>query len=172
MEEYINYIRLSAMEKEMGCVFCDDGIFAEMSLDLENYSSKTLPITNVDFKLYTGNANEIREIVSLVDENWCKYFNENTPVFCGYIDEQIVSFCILNTNADCIISRSGIKVGSIGCVGTVPKYRGRGIGLRMVDLATLMLKNENCNKAYISYTHIDSWYEKLGYHTFARFSIV
>lgn len=40
----------------------------------------------------------------------------------------------------------------------------------MVDLATFNLKNEGCDKAYISYTHIDKWYEKLGYQTFARFS--
>lgn len=104
------------MEKKIGCTFCDDGIFAEMSLDLECYSEKTLPIKNVNFKLYDGNANDIREIVELVDKNWCKFFYENTPVFCGYIDEQIVSFCILNTNVDCIISRAGVKVGSIGCV--------------------------------------------------------
>lgn len=59
----------------------------------------------------------------------------------------------------------------LGCVGTVPQYRNRGIGLRMVDLATLFLKNEKCDKAYIHYTHIDKWYAALGYQVFARFNL-
>lgn len=91
-------------------------------------------------------------------------------MFFGYMGEKPVSFCVVNVNADCILSAPGVKVGAIGCVGTVPQYREAGIGLRMVDLTTLYLKNEGCDKAYISYTHIDKWYEKLGYQTFARFS--
>lgn len=75
-------------------------------------------------------------------------------------------------SADCVLSVPGVKVGSIGCVGTLPQYREQGIGLRMVELATLYLKNAGCDKSYVSYTHIERWYQKLGYQVFARFSFI
>lgn len=169
-KEYIDRKRLKEMEDRLGCTFCSDGTFAEMSLDLENYRERTLPIAHVDFAFYHGSTGHIREVVAQVDPDWCRYFHENESIFCGYLDDRIVSFCIVDANADCILSRPGIRVGSIGCVGTIPEHRGMGIGLRMVDLATFGLKSEHCDKAYISYTHIENWYAKLGYETFARFS--
>lgn len=172
INEDIDYAQLRKMEKELGCIFCDDGVFAEMSMELQSYREKTNPIANVDFEPYQGNLNDLKELVLSVDEEWGQYFNENTFVFCGYSNEKVVSFCIVDTDADCIISGKDIKVGSIGCVGTIPEYRGKGIGLRMVDLATIMLKDAKCDKAYISYTHIENWYKKLGYQTFARFHIL
>lgn len=171
-QEHIDYECLKEMEKEMGCTFCNDGIFAEMSLELEHYCEKTCPINDIHFGFYHGNIDDIKEIVVLVDESWCQYFINESSIFCGYIGDKVVSFCIVNTEAKCIISRQGTRVGSIGCVGTVSDYRGLGIGIRMVDLATLYLKGEGCDKAYISYTHIEKWYEKLGYETFARFSFL
>ncbi len=168
--EDIDFEKMNEMENRLGCTFCSDGDFAEMSLDLVDYKEKTRPINKADFSFYQGSVNDIKKIVALVDEEWVQYFYEDSPIFCGYSAGQIVSFCIVNADEDCIISNHGIKVGGIGCVGTVPQYRNLGIGLRMVDLATLYLKNEGCDKAYIHYTHIDKWYGKLGYQTFARFS--
>lgn len=153
-------------------MFCDDGVFAEMSLDLKDYTTRTAPIDGIVYGLYVGNAEKLRDRVALVNEKWCRYFREGTRVFCGYAKGDIVSFCIVESDADCILSNPAVRVGSIGCVGTLPEYRGRGIGLRMVDLATLWLKDERCDKAYVSYTHLDFWYERLGYVTFARFSLV
>ena len=124
----------------------------------------------MQFGFYPGNAEELQDIVASVDEDWVKYFQGRLPVFCGMIGKQVVSFCIVETDAETMLSRPGVRVGSIGCVGTAPEYRSRGVGLRMVDLATLYLQQEGCSKAYISYTHIDFWYARLGYETFARFS--
>ena len=70
---------------------------------------------------------------------------------------------------NCPLAVPGIRVGSIGCVGTLPRHRGRKIGLRMVDLATVYLQREGYHKGYISYTAIDHWYAKLGYRTYTRF---
>ena len=168
--ENINYEKMKEVEKRLGCTFGDRGIFAEMSLDLAAYEEKTHPIADVEFKFFQGNVDDIKKAVALVDDQWVQYFDNNMPIFCGYHEGQIASFCNVDTNADCMISAPGITVGAIGCVGTVPQYRNLGIGLRMVDLATLYLKNKGCDKAYIHYTHIDKWYEKLGYGTFARFS--
>lgn len=169
--ENLNQMKLKEMEKELGCKFCDSGIFAEMSLDLLHYQEKTAPIPDVRFTFCNGSIDEIREAVAKVDDGWVQFFDDPADVFCGYCGGRIVSFCIVDTDADCILSRNGIRIGSIGCVGTVPEMRGRGIGLRMVDLATLYLGSQGCDKSYIHYTHIDSWYQRLGYETFARFDL-
>lgn len=169
--EKLNYEKVKEMEKRLGCTFCDNGTFAEMSLDLANYEEKTKPIPDVQFRFFKGNIDEIKKAVGSVDEEWVQYFNSGSNIFCGYRGSNIVSFCNIDVNADCILSKKGIRVGSIGCVGTVPQSRNNGIGLRMVDLATLYLKDSKCDKAYIHYTHIDKWYAKLGYQTFARFNL-
>lgn len=172
MNQYnIDFKKREEMEKQMNCKFCDDGIFSEMILDISNYKEKTQPIDNIEFDFYNGDISVIKEIVSLVDDEWVQYFNENTLVFCGYCNKTPVSFCILDVNADCILETHNEKIGAIGCVGTAPKYRNQGIALRMVDLATLYLKNEKCDKSSISHTNIDKWYSKLGYKTYARFSV-
>ncbi|MBE6936376.1 MAG: GNAT family N-acetyltransferase [Ruminococcaceae bacterium] len=168
--ERIDEARRAAMAERLGCVFCDDGAFAEMSMDLGTYQEKTAPIDAVSFGFYPGNAEDLQELVAAVDDGWVKYFHGKLPIFCGMIDGKVVSFCIVDPDADTMLSRPDIRVGSIGCVGTSPAYRSRGIGLRMVDLATLYLQEKGCDKAYISYTHIDFWYARLGYETFARFS--
>lgn len=169
--EKLNYKKLKEMEKRLGCTFCNDGIFAEMSLDLMHYEEKTSHISGIEFRFCNGSPEEVKRAVESVDEEWVQYFDSGANVFCGYNGSNIVSFCIVDLNADCILSEEGIRVGSIGCVGTVPQSRNKGIGLRMVDLATLYLKNGKCDKAYIHYTHIDKWYAKLGYQTFARFNL-
>ena len=64
-----------------------------------------------------------------------------------------------------------LKIGGVACVGTVPEYRKRGLGLKMVDMATVYLKTLNCDIAYIHYTHLEKWYKKLGYETVVRFSL-
>lgn len=168
--EGISLQRLLDMEARLGCVFCPDGEFAEMSQPLSAYQEKTTPIPHVRYDFYHGDMAILQQMVASVDEEWCQYFTPHTPVFCAYWDDTPVSFCIVDEDADCVLSQPGVKIGSIGCVGTVPAYRGHGIALRMVDLATVLLLQSGCNKGYISYTHIDHWYQKLGYRTFARFS--
>lgn len=52
-----------------------------------------------------------------------------------------------------------------GCVGTLPEYRDRGIGLTMVKHVTGILREEGYDYSYIHYTYLAPWYEKLGYKT-------
>lgn len=170
MPFYINDQRMREMEKRLGCTFSDEGEFAEMALSLADYREKTHPIEGVMFGVYEGDATALRELVATIDDKWCRYFTETTRVFCAFSEGEVVSFCIVDTNADCMLSHDALRVGSIGCVGTIEGYRHRGIGLRMVDLASVYLKREGCALSYVSYTHIDFWYQKLGYQTFARFS--
>ena len=56
-----------------------------------------------------------------------------------------------------------VRVGGPGCVGTLPAYRRRGIGLKMVEKATQILKERGFDYSYIHYTGVGPWYAKLGY---------
>ena len=58
---------------------------------------------------------------------------------------------------------NGLNIGGPGCVGTIPEYRRRGIGLEMVRLATEILRNDGFDLSWIHYTHLEHWYMKLGY---------
>ena len=118
-KEILNSNKMKEMEKRLGCTFCDDGIFAEMSMDLADYQEKTAPISNTEFKFYKGDIETLKQTVALVDDEWVQYFDSDTNVFCGYRDGRAVSFCSIDTDADCILSTSRIWVGSIGCVGTI-----------------------------------------------------
>lgn len=162
--------KLRNLEQRLGCRICEDGIFAEMGMTLGGYREKTTPIPGVEYGFYSGDLAPLQQAVAAVDEDWAQYFTGGSPVFCGFMDGQIVSFCIVDADDDSPLALPGVRVGSIGCVGTLPQHRGGGIGLRMVDLATVYLQQQGFHKTYISYTHIDHWYARLGYQTFARFS--
>jgi GNAT superfamily N-acetyltransferase len=167
--EQLDQQKMERFAQRLGCTFCDDGPFAEMSMTLQGYQEKTRPIAGITYGFYSGPVSEIRDAVRQVDTEWVQYFNEKTPIFCAFLEGKPISFCIVEEDENCPLAIPGIRVGSIGCVGTLPQHRGRQIGLRMVDLATVFLRDRGCHKGYISYTGIDHWYAKLGYKTYARF---
>ena len=128
------------------------------------------PYVEMDMWL-KGSLAELREAVFKVEEDWVQYFNEGDCFYCGFLDGKIVSLCILGFDDDWVISDSSIRVGSVGCVGTVPEYRERGIGLAMVAHATQILKEAGCDKSFIHYTALDKWYGRLGYETCMAFML-
>ena len=168
----IDINKLKNMESKLNCKFGNDGMFVEMALDLHEYQEKLPSNNTVSFGVYSGDLEKIRKLVEKVDPKWCKYFTDDTTIFCGFINKEPVSFCIIPDTADSILFDDKIKIGGIACVGTVPDYRKRGIGLKMVDMATLGLKKLGYDIAYIHYTHLEKWYNKLGYETIARFSLI
>ncbi len=147
------------------------GVFAEMGMEITDFRaglSRCPHGTALGF--YDGDRSALIRAVSEVDPEWVQYFGENESVFCGTVNGELAAFCIIGDDEVCLLSDGNSRVGSIGCVGTVPKFRRNGIGLRMVELATEYLKNNGCNKSFIHYTHLEKWYGRLGYKTFLRFS--
>lgn len=169
MVSYIRDSQMSAMEKRLNCRFCEDGIYSEMAQPLANYQEQTKPIEGITYGWYHGSLAELHKCVEAVDPEWVQYFQADSPVFCAFIGEKPVSFCQIERTDGSILAAPGLRVGSIGCVGTVPEHRGHGIALRMVDLAALELRKQGMDVSYIHYTFIDRWYQKLGYQVLARF---
>ncbi|MCI5669059.1 MAG: GNAT family N-acetyltransferase [Oscillospiraceae bacterium] len=114
-----------------------------------------------DFEFCRGSG--LPEAVAAVDRDWVQYF-DGGEIFCGYSGGKIASFCLLDDDVDCLFS-DGTRVGSIGCVGTVPEFRRRGIGLKMVELAARELYHRGCEKIFIHYTGVYEWYAKIGFRT-------
>jgi GNAT superfamily N-acetyltransferase len=143
--------------------------FVEQIMLLKDFSADaaSLPCPEgITFGIAEGRGEDLAEAVAKVDEDWVQYFGGDSPVFCAFENDMIVSFCCL----DDMGTHQGLRISGPGCVGTIPECRGRGIGLRMVQLATEYLKQHGYDASYIHFTHIGHWYAKLGYETILKWN--
>ena len=140
----------------------------EMLLALEGFADPLPAPDGVTFGFFEGDPASLRAAVCEVEPNWAKYYGGRDPAFCGFVDGKVVSFCLLSDFGEKKILGETAKVGGTGCVGTVPAYRRRGIGLKMVSLGTLILKERGFGYSYIHDTGVPDWYAKLGYRTIYR----
>lgn len=163
----------TALEKSME-YFKDQGFrlerYVEMDMLLSQYQMPYMEVPEqVAFGFYEGSLEVLHEAVASVEEAWVQYFDEKVKVYCGFIEGEIASFCIVGYDEDCVISEEGVRIGSVGCVGTIPKFRKQGIGLSMVAHATQLLKEAGCDRSFIHYTVLEHWYGWLGYESFMSF---
>ncbi len=146
-----------------------DEVFEEMILWLDGFSPDAVKIDappRITFDYYDGDLDTLLDAVAQVEEGWLPIYREPNRVFCAFDGGRPVSFCIVEP----IESYASLKIGGPGCVGTVPDYRKRGIGLRMVQLATGILKKEGFDLSYIHYTGVAKWYAKLGYQSILKWN--
>ena len=151
----------------------EDWIFDEMILRLNEFDQHKYekPLdTAISFDFFEGNREELLKIVEQVDEDWVEFFVGDGRVLCGYLDGKVISFCHVNNIGTYEINGRIIKIGGLGCVGTLPEYRDRGIGLTMAKKATQILKDEGYDYSYIHYTYVAQWYEKIGYETVLKWT--
>ena len=142
----------------------EDRVFAELVMDLRVSVPKPVPYPyheNITFGVYHGENEKLKEAIGRVDEEWIRYFCGKNRAFCAFDKDSIASFCILEDWG----IQEGLRIGGPGCVGTIPEYRKKGIGLEMVRRATNIFSEEGFDLSWIHYTHLRHWYEKLGYQT-------
>lgn len=151
----------------------DELVFDEMILPLDEFDThkydKKLD-DNVTFGFYEGDLDELKKEVERVVEYWVNSFGGKHRIYCGYIDGKVASFCLVENKGTYNIGGREFKIGGPGCVGTLPEYRNKGIGLTMVKNVTQILKDEGYNYSYIHFTGVAPWYEKLGYKTSVRWT--
>lgn len=141
----------------------------ELVLDLRKELPSGPPFVcpeGITFGEYHGDLAPLHQAVAQVDENWVQYFNEEDRFYCAFDGDKIIAFCCLSEMGE----YKGLRVGGPGCVGTIPAYRKQGIGLEMVRLATEQLQKDGYALSWIHYTHLDSWYMKLGYEPVLRWN--
>ena len=147
----------------------EENVFTELVMDLRKERPAVpayRPPEGITFGRYHGEIGPLREAVAQVDDDWVQYFDEETPVYCAFAGGKIAAFCILSDWG----VHEGLRIGGPGCVGTVPAYRGKGIGLEMVRLATELQREEGFGLSWIHYTHLEKWYSRLGYRTVLRWN--
>lgn len=145
----------------------------EMLLELSGYDKNQYVIDvpeKVSFGYYKGTNEKLKESVAQVEESWVQFFPENSRVYCAMAGDEIASFCLIENFGSYPYDGRILKFGGPGCVGTVPKFRRLGIGLRMVSDVTQILKDEGYDMSYIHYTGVAPWYAKLGYHTVLKWN--
>lgn len=151
----------------------DDMIFDEMLLalhDFDKISYERRFEDNITFGYFDGDFNEFLKKVEEVEKYWVEIFSEEQRIYCGYIDGNVASFCIVEDMGTHKFEGRICRIGGPGCVGTLPQYRDRGIGLTMVKNVTQILKEEGYDYSYIHYTGVAAWYQKLGYKTILQWS--
>lgn len=142
-------------------------VFEEMVLDLR---AAEPPVTGdgdgVRFGFYAGDLDALRREVGRVDEGWPELYRPEREIYCAWAGERVASFCLVEDMG----VHGGLRVGGPGCVGTVPEFRRRGIGLAMVGNVTRILKDRGFDLSYIHFTGVAGWYAKLGYRTVLRWN--
>ncbi len=144
------------------CGLPESYVFTELVMDFRKTNCSSLKISypkEITFDFYRGDIEKLQEAVAQVDQDWVQYFNETSKVFCAFDKDKIAAFCIV----DQMGFVEGLKIGGPGCVGTLPQYRKKGIGLELVCRATEILRQQGFELSWIHWTHLASWYSKLGY---------
>ncbi|MBD5456540.1 MAG: GNAT family N-acetyltransferase [Lachnospiraceae bacterium] len=146
----------------------DEWICDEMILSLDKFEpykyDKKLE-DNISFGYYEGDIDELKKMVERVVQYWAQSYNKKQRIYCGYVNGKIASFCLVEDMGVYNINGREVKIGGPGCVGTLPEYRNKGIGLTMIKHVTQILKEEGFDYSYIHFTGVAPWYEKLGYKT-------
>ena len=144
-------------------------VYEEMILPLAHDHPDALKISlppGVAFGMHEGDRTALLRAVAAVDGDWPQYFGNSDSVYCAFVGGQVASFCIVE---DMGVHR-GLRIAGPGCVGTVPAYRRQGIGLKLVQNVTGMLKERGYSLSWIHYTGVASWYARLGYRTVLRWN--
>ncbi len=145
-----------------------DEIMEEQILHLNDFDQTALEIPvpeNVTFGWYEGDTELLMKAVSIVEESWTQFnvFKTGERIYCAMVDGKIASFCIAEDMGTYELNGKQIKIAGPGCVGTVPEFRRKGIGLKMVQKVTQILKEEGYDISWIHWTGVGHWYARLGY---------
>ncbi|MBR6029279.1 MAG: GNAT family N-acetyltransferase [Clostridia bacterium] len=136
--------------------------YDDLALPLADWDAAAYPCAapeGIRFGLYEGDRTALREAVQQVEEDWPQYFTDEAEVYCAFAGDRPVSFAIVS-DMGCL---EGVRIGGPGCVGTLPEWREKGLGRRVVRDVTALLQARGYGLSYIFYTSYTDWYKKLGY---------
>lgn len=165
---YPNFFESDTIRSLPEGLFFDEMLLPLSEFDIRKYDK--YPEGNISFGFYEGCLDEIKKAAGKVDRDWAQLFDGINRIYCGFKDGNITSFCLVDDMGTHDINGQRLKIGGPGCVGTLPEYRCKGIGLTMVRNVTQILKEEGYDYSYIHFTGVAPWYAKLGYKTAVTWS--
>lgn len=170
--ELFNHMHPGFWSREDIVGLTEDKSFDEMILYLRgfdrpqiSFGGKSIDAQDITFGYFEGDFDNFLLKVKSVEESWIQYYKPTDRIFCGFVNGEVVSFCMVEDMGEHEYFGHKLKIGGPGCVGTIPEYRRLGIGLEMIRRVTLILKKEGYDISYIHYTGVSDWYAKLGYRT-------
>ncbi|MBQ8791089.1 MAG: GNAT family N-acetyltransferase [Ruminiclostridium sp.] len=121
---------------------------------------------NITYRLAgDSDKEELLKAVEQVEPDWVELYKScDDDVLLAICDGEIAGFEMVNEYGGNFTKGENVKHGCIGCVGTVPKFRKRGIGLDMTANAVQRLRALGCDKVQLLYLVLDKWYGKLGFY--------
>ncbi|MBE6658543.1 MAG: GNAT family N-acetyltransferase [Ruminococcaceae bacterium] len=145
-----------------------EGVTYNMDIDTADFVYGTHGIPrpeNVTYRFAAAtDTDELLTAVERTDSGWTSLYRDcDDDILLAICDGRIVGFELLGEYGG-IFTQNAHKHGSIGCVGVIPEYRRRGIGLDMTARAVQMLKDRGCDKIQLLYLVLDHWYGKLGFY--------
>lgn len=168
-KDYFNHLFPGFFDREYIRNLPEENFAEEMIMDLHEFSIDDCKLScpeNITFSMYVGALEPLQAAVREVDETWVEYFSSDDHVYCAFDGDKVVSFCLVDSFGE----YQGLKVGGPGCVGTIPSYRRQGIGLKMVQNATAILKEKGYDISHIHYTGVGPWYAHLGYRPILKWN--
>lgn len=144
----------------------------DMALQLARFSLNTLPgypYGPCQLRLADHADGACIRAVEQVDPSWVPFYQQASALALAEADGQIASFIILAKDGMPFAPSFPGCVAGLGCLGTVPALRSRGIGLTLAAYATDVLRREGFDHSYLGYTWLEQWYGRLGYRTFRSF---
>lgn len=160
--DYFNHVFPGFFDRAYIRNLPEENIAEEMIIDLHDFSADDCKLScpeHITFGMYRGELEPLHAAVREVDETWVEYFKADSRTYCAFDGEKVVSFCLVDSFGE----YKSLKVGGPGCVGTIPSYRRQGIGLKMVQNATVILQKEGYDISHIHYTGVGPWYAHMGY---------
>ena len=168
-KDYFNHLFPGFFEREYIRNLPEKNVAEELVIDLRDFSAEDIKLScpeHITFGMYDGDIGALHAAIREVEEGWVEYFNKGDRIYCAFDGGKVVSFCLVNDFG----VYDGLKVGGPGCVGTIPAYRRQGIGLKMVQNATVILQKDGYDISHIHYTAVGPWYAHMGYRTVLRWN--
>lgn len=149
-------------EKESIRILPPENIYEEQLMDLHTYDPDAVEVpcpANITFGVYEGDFEELQRTVLEIDDSWDGIFQPDTPVYAAYDGDKLVGLCILEDFG----TYEGYKIGGPGCIGVLDEYRRQGIGLKLVQKSSGVLKERGYDLGYIHYTSFAKLFSRVGY---------
>jgi len=148
--------------------FIHDWTAFDMVVDLENFTYKEEDFPcSLDGTIFRKLGKDKDEILSCYNgansiyDGWGNFYSgNNVDAIIAVKDREVIGGVILSSF--CVFNESLKGAGGFGAIWVLKKYREKGIGMKLYSKSLFELKNRGIKICHISYTHLDSWYGKLG----------
>ena len=146
----------------------------DMVLALSDLSESVRPSVDIAIEIGFGEESERAALLKCVDiaiPSW-RGHHETIPmhnVLMARYEGTPIGFITVRPQGMVMNAAFDGTLGWLSHLAVDPAYRRHGTGLYLAYKATEYLRNLGHKYAYIDYTTLNKWYERLGYHTFLRF---